>query len=618
MSEPTREWRIAGFRELRELGSGAFGRVVLAEREGSGHLVAIKYLHAARTGDIDALRREAELLGQVQSPYVVRLYRFEADAERSRAAIVMEAVNGVSLQRVLQEHGRLSPEAALTVLKGSLLGLHAAHALGVVHRDYKPANVLVRPDGLSKLADFGIAVHAGQDGGAGTPLYMAPEQWERQPAGPATDVYAAACVFYQCLTGRPPFQAEGAAALGRAHLNDPVPLEEIPEKLRPLVEGGLAKNAWGRPPTAQDFVDALETLARDAYGKRWEQRGVKALAAGTAALAASLPLALLGGGGAGAGAASAGAAGAGATGAGGTAAAGTAGAQGTGGLLASAGGTKVVAGVAAGAIAVGGGGFAAYQATRPEPRRAPAAVRTQQAAATVALSRAPFRDTTTGLFSDDASIVQVGGIEDAALRARVNKSLRAPLDEYVAWMRRIYVSFGPQGQPMQRKMNQESPAKVRTRIGIRGPRYVSVAYDMASTIAAGGGNIQTIRTVTVDLTSGRKLTAKDLFPAERLTASGLRGFARVPRPAAIRTMQPPDCRARMDKLDRPRDSTEASKPASAEYVATRVLLTKKGAEFVFGDGDAGECARVAWTAMPFAELGGLLRPEVMRIAQISA
>ncbi|MGI5165455.1 serine/threonine-protein kinase [Spirillospora sp. CA-253888] len=304
MSDPTREWRIAGFRELRELGSGAFGRVVLAEREGTGHLVAIKYLRAARSGDIDALRREAELLGRVQSPYVVRLYRFEADAEGSRAAIVMEAVNGVSLQRVLQEHGRLSPEAALTVLKGSLLGLHAAHELGVVHRDYKPANVLVRPDGLSKLADFGIAVHAGQDGGAGTPLYMAPEQWERQPAGPATDVYAAACVFYQCLTGRPPFRAEGAAALGRAHLNDPVPLEDIPEKLRPLVEGGLAKNAWGRPPTARDFVDALETLARDAYGKRWEQRGVRALAAGTAALAASLPLALLGGGGAGAGAAS--------------------------------------------------------------------------------------------------------------------------------------------------------------------------------------------------------------------------------------------------------------------------------------------------------------------------
>ncbi|WP_067490868.1 serine/threonine-protein kinase [Actinomadura hibisca] len=610
MSDTTREWRIAGFRELRELGSGAFGRVVLAEREGTGHLVAIKYLRAAKPGDIDALRREAELLGQVQSPYVVRLYRFETDAEHARAAIVMEAVNGVSLQRVLQEHGRLSPEAALTVLKGSLLGLHAAHALGVVHRDYKPANVLVQPDGLSKLADFGIAVHAGQDGGAGTPLYMAPEQWERQPAGPATDVYAATCVFYQCLTGRPPFEAKGTVALSRAHLHDPVPLEDVPEKLRPLVEGGLAKSAWGRPPTAQDFVNALETLARDAYGKQWERRGVKALAAGTAVLAASLPVALLGGGGAGA-AGSAGAAGA----AGASGAAGAGGASGGGGLLASAGGAKVVAGVTAGAIAVGGGGFAAYQATRPEPRRVPAA-RTQPVSATVALTRAPFRDTTTGLFSNDASVVQVGGIKDAALRARVNKALRAPLDGYMAEMRAIYDSFGPQGQPTQRKMNQESPAKVKTRIGIRGPRYVSVAYDMASTILAGGGKIQTIRTITVDLTTGRTLTAKDLFPAERLAAGGLAAFAKIPKPRAIRTMQPPDCRARMDKLDRPRRN--ATGPASAEHVTTRLLLTRKGAEFVFGEGDAGECAGVAWTVLPFADVGGLLRPDVVKIAQTSA
>lgn len=78
----------------------------------------------------------------------------------------------------------MAPEAALTVLKGSLLGLAAAHAVGVVHRDYKPANVVVQPDGTSKLIDFGIAVLTGQGSRAGTPAYMAPEQWQGGPASP--------------------------------------------------------------------------------------------------------------------------------------------------------------------------------------------------------------------------------------------------------------------------------------------------------------------------------------------------------------------------------------------------------------------------------------------------
>jgi serine/threonine protein kinase len=117
----------------------------------------------------------------------------------------MEAVNGVSLRDVLSGNpGPLPPEAALTVLKGSLLGLSAAHAAGVVHRDYKPANVLVESSGNSKLVDFGIAGLSGERTVAGTPAYMAPEQWHGAPASPATDVYSATCVFFECVTGGPP------------------------------------------------------------------------------------------------------------------------------------------------------------------------------------------------------------------------------------------------------------------------------------------------------------------------------------------------------------------------------------------------------------------------------
>ncbi|QKG22012.1 serine/threonine-protein kinase, partial [Actinomadura verrucosospora] len=285
------DWRLTGFVEDRELGRGAQGRVVLARHGESGAPVAIKYLVGGDPGAVAGLRAEAAMLGRLTSPYVARLYRFVESGQG--AAIVMEAVNGASLKAVLAEHGRLAPEAALLVLKGSLLGLAAAHAVGVVHRDYKPANVVVRPDGLSKLVDFGVAVLAGQGSAAGTPAYMAPEQWRGEPATPATDVYAATCVFVECVAGRRPFAAGERAVLMNQHLSGAPDVADVPEGLRPLVLRGLAKWAGERPPGAAAFVTELESAAVAAYGPDWEQRGVRALAAAAVALAALFPLGAL-------------------------------------------------------------------------------------------------------------------------------------------------------------------------------------------------------------------------------------------------------------------------------------------------------------------------------------
>ncbi|MCF6470311.1 serine/threonine protein kinase [Nonomuraea sp. MG754425] len=274
-------WGVPGYTEVRELGSGAAGRVVLARRDHDGAEVAIKYLSDELRSDVGFVarfRHEARLLATLQSQYHARLIDYVEAGQG--AAIIMELINGVSLRELIRSEGPTGPEAALTVLKGSLLGLASAHAIGVVHRDFKPENVMVRADGTSKLVDFGIAVRAGEDAGAaGTPPYMAPEQWAGAAAGPATDVYAATVVFFECLTGTRPFRAPNVAALARQHQSASPPVEEVPEALRSLVERGLAKSPSGRPPSAEAFLTELEAVAAEGYGADWEERGRRRLAA---------------------------------------------------------------------------------------------------------------------------------------------------------------------------------------------------------------------------------------------------------------------------------------------------------------------------------------------------
>ncbi|MGJ6960461.1 protein kinase domain-containing protein [Streptosporangium sp. G11] len=285
-------WRVPGYTEIRELGAGAAGRVVMARHDADGIMVAIKYLSEELRSDVGFVarfRHEARVLNTLSTPHSVRLYDYVETGDG--AAIVMELVNGVALRALLRSEGPTGPEAALLVLKGSLLGLAAAHSAGVVHRDFKPENVMVEADGRSKLVDFGIAVRSGDgDVPAGTPPYMAPEQWMGGPAGPATDVYAATVVFFECLTGTRPFRATNIAALARQHQAMPPPVEQVPPALQGLVERGLAKHPADRPPTASAFLTELEAVAADAYGADWQERGRRRLAGIAGLLAAMFPL----------------------------------------------------------------------------------------------------------------------------------------------------------------------------------------------------------------------------------------------------------------------------------------------------------------------------------------
>ena len=283
-------WQLSGYSQVRELGSGASGTVVLATHDGTGTTVAIKYLHAG-ADYLDDFRAEADVLATLDSPDVVRIYDYIEVSDG--AAIVMEAVNGVPLSTMLARQEPLAPEAALYILRGSLRGLAAAHALGIVHRDYKPGNVLVDPTGESKLVDFGIATRAGRDvESAGTPAYMAPEQWQGAPASPATDVYAATATFVECLTGQAPYDATDLGALRLAHLNAPVPVDRVDSALRRLVAQGMAKDAGDRPTDVVGFVGELESVAAQEYGKDWEEKGRRHLGRRAAILALLLPFGL--------------------------------------------------------------------------------------------------------------------------------------------------------------------------------------------------------------------------------------------------------------------------------------------------------------------------------------
>ncbi|ROO88743.1 serine/threonine protein kinase [Actinocorallia herbida] len=295
MSYTITRWSVPGYTEIRELGRGGQGIVFLA-RDEDDELAAIKYIEPRllETQFADLFRAEAEILSRLDDPNIARIKAYVEDDHG--AAIVMEYVQGATLRHIL-DHGHpkgLTPQAALTILKGSLKGLSAAHKAGLVHRDYKPKNIVVKDTGASKLIDFGIAALSGEAGYLGTPEYMAPEQWKGGPASPATDVYAATCVFYECVTGHRPYESRttrsGTRTLEAQHTRARIPTRRIPRKLRSLVMAGMAKSPASRPTNADAFIDHLEMVAVAAYGPDWEKAGRIALRTAATVALMTLPV----------------------------------------------------------------------------------------------------------------------------------------------------------------------------------------------------------------------------------------------------------------------------------------------------------------------------------------
>jgi hypothetical protein len=289
------EWAVPGYTEDRLLGHGVSGRVVAAASDATGRPVAIKYLNTGLVRDPEflwALRNESEQLKTLDAPHMVRLFDFVEQPDEG-AAVVTELVEGVSLREMIARRGPCSAPAGLVVLKDSLIALAAAHSRRVAHRDVKPDNVLIDATGWCTLTDFGIAVKADHSPTAGTPAYMAPELWNGGTSVPATDLYAAAAVLFESVTGNPPHRGR-PGQLRQHHESTPVVLDEVDPPLRDLVLWGLAKNPGDRPRSARAFIFELDARAGAAYGPSWEDEGRRELAERAQAL---LPLLAAEGGG---------------------------------------------------------------------------------------------------------------------------------------------------------------------------------------------------------------------------------------------------------------------------------------------------------------------------------
>ncbi|HEX8200134.1 MAG TPA: serine/threonine-protein kinase [Isosphaeraceae bacterium] len=259
------ESRLGQYRIGAVIGRGSMGRVYRAEHRGLARTCALKVIDPALVSRqpevLDQFWAEARAVAHLVHPHVVTIHNLGSD--RGYHYIEMEHVpGGHTLKEAVQLHGALDAARATALVRQVALGLGAAHRAGLVHRDVKLANVLLTPEGLAKLADFGLVHRLDNPAGAavaGTPVYMAPELFEGVPAGPRTDLYALGVLFYGLLAGRPPFAAEQIGALIALHREAPVPAlpPSVPEEVAAIVARLLAKEPARRPATADELAEDL-------------------------------------------------------------------------------------------------------------------------------------------------------------------------------------------------------------------------------------------------------------------------------------------------------------------------------------------------------------------------
>ncbi|GAT74697.1 serine/threonine protein kinase [Microbacterium sp. HM58-2] len=250
---------------------GGMGEVWEATDHVIGRTVAIKILKDEYMGDpgfLERFRAEARHAALVNHEGIASV--FDYGEENGSAYLVMELVPGEALSTVLERDGALSADKTLDIVAQTASALQAAHAAGLVHRDIKPGNLLITPDGRVKITDFGIARIADQvpltatGQVMGTVQYLSPEQASGHPASPATDTYSLGIVAYECLAGKRPFTGESQVAIAMAQINEqPPPLPAtVPIPVQNLVMSMIAKKPGDRPSSSATVARAAQALRR--------------------------------------------------------------------------------------------------------------------------------------------------------------------------------------------------------------------------------------------------------------------------------------------------------------------------------------------------------------------
>jgi serine/threonine protein kinase len=266
--------QVGPYHLLSPLGHGAMGIVFRARREPDGESVAVKILRDELAGDQlyrHRFEREARIASEVSHEHIVPVVDF--GEATGRLYIASLYVVGEPLSARIASLGTLSLAESLRIVRAIAGALDALNARGVVHRDVKPANVMVSESGVVALTDFGLArgiaetVLTKSGAVVGTVDYLAPELIRGRPASHASDVYALGCVLYECLTGAPPFAGRPYVEALLAHVRDEPPSltverADLPPSVSWAVLKALAKDPADRPPTASAYVQMVRASTR--------------------------------------------------------------------------------------------------------------------------------------------------------------------------------------------------------------------------------------------------------------------------------------------------------------------------------------------------------------------
>jgi len=280
---------LGGYRLTGLIGRGGMGTVYLGEEVATGRRTAVKVLAAHLARDEGFRRRfvrEARYARTVEHPNVVAV--LDTGEAHDLLYIVMEYVEGTSLETLLAIEGALPAERALRIVEQVADALGAVHAAGILHRDLKPGNVLVSPAlGRERacLTDFGLSKNPSQDTKpltaagelVGTWHYLAPEQILAKDIDERVDVYGLGCLLFECLTGEPPFRRERALEVLRAHVEDPPPSvtavrPELPFEIDAVLEKAMAKQPDDRFETCRNLAGAAGTALADVLSAAPERR----------------------------------------------------------------------------------------------------------------------------------------------------------------------------------------------------------------------------------------------------------------------------------------------------------------------------------------------------------